>query len=92
MFEGMKIAAGVVVGALILYLSTVLGAYVSEGALMFVPHVVLVIIGVGAWFIRRKTPSAFLNGLLISVCVGLLLCAACDALVFSLAGILRCAE
>jgi len=84
MLEGLKIAAGIIVAALTLFLSTILGTYVGENGLMFVPHVVLVVIGIGVWFMRRKTPSAFLNGLLISICVRLLLCASYDAMVFSL--------
>lgn len=84
MIEGLKIAAGIIAGALILFLSTILGMYVGDNGVMFVPHVVMFIIAIGVWFIRRKRPSAFLHGLLISACVGLLLGAACDALVPSL--------
>lgn len=85
MIDGLKIAAGIIFGALLVFLSAIVGMSVGNGrGLMFVPHAVLFIIGVGVWFIRRKKPSAFLNGLFISVCVGLLLCTACDAVLFSL--------
>ena len=51
---------------------------------VFVP-LGLVVAGAIVWMIWQKTSSAFLNGLLISVCACLLLCAACDALFFTVA-------
>lgn len=84
MREGLKMFLGLLTGVALDGVSIQRAWQTQSFSAVFVP-LGLVVAGAIVWMVWQKTPSAFLNGLLISVCAGLLLCAACDALLFTVA-------
>ena len=82
--EGLKMFLGMITGVVLVGVTIQRALQTQSFSAVFVP-LGLVAAGAIVWMIWQKTPSAFLNGLLISVCAGLLLCAACDALLFTVA-------
>ena len=87
--QGFQIAGGILAALGILVAGIVMEMPLERalpgGWIFGIPFVLLAAVGVVAWFKRRKRPSAFLNGLLIGVCISMLLCAACDARLFGFA-------
>ena len=85
--QGFQIAGGIVTALAALVASIILAMglerFLPSGWGLWVPFALLAAVGVAAWFKRRARSSAFLSGLVIGICFSILLCASCDAWIFT---------